>query len=308
MPSNEHLQDCIFLLTEMRYLNPDKGLAYNRNILEEDEILHQAFAELGMKTKRIAWDEPSQDWSKVRHLIIRTPWNYFDEFDKFKPWLEKISETCNLYNPKEIVFWNLDKIYLKELESKGIPIPATIILPAKEKPKKSLHAYFQELPWKEIILKPRISGAARETYRISRNEVESYEGTFAQLCLSEPMMLQEFQESILEKGEISLVFIQGNYSHAVLKKGKSGDFRVQDDFGGSVGLHQAKPKEINFGVECLNRLKNTPLYARVDIFYNNHNKLVLGELELIEPELWFRFNHSSARKLAKAVFDLKNKN
>ncbi len=122
------------------------------------------------------------------------------------------------------------------------------------------------------------------------------------------MMLQEFQRTILNKGEISLVFIQGKYTHAVLKKGKPGDFRVQDDFGGSVSVHKALDSEIKFGEKCLKALGEIPLYARVDIFYNQENKLNLGELELIEPELWFRLNPEGANRLAEAFFTQKTKN
>ena len=37
-----------------------------------------------------------------------------------------------------------------------------------------------------------------------------------------------------------------------------------------------------------------PAYARVDVIWNNKSELVVSELELIEPELWFRLNPHAA--------------
>ncbi len=88
----------------MRYLHPDTQVEYNQNILDEDEALSKAFSKLGMETKRVAWDDPNQDWLAVKDLVIRTPWNYFDQFSEFKPWLEKISNTTRLYNRAKTLF------------------------------------------------------------------------------------------------------------------------------------------------------------------------------------------------------------
>ena len=114
-------------------------------------------------------------------------------------------------------------------------------------------------------------------------------------------MFQEFIKNIISKGELSLIVIGGKYTHAVKKTAKKGDFRVQDDHGGKVEVYYASDKEIEFAEQCINLCLEIPLYARVDIAYDNNNELSLVELELIEPELWFRNNKKSAELLAKEI-------
>ena len=120
-------------------------------------------------------------------------------------------------------------------------------------------------------------------------------------------MVQEFQKNILSSGEIAIMLFGGEYSHSVLKKAKKGDFRVQDDFGGSVEKINPSLDIIKLAEKTIKSLKTMPLYARVDIIFDNGNKPVISELELIEPELWFRFKKESAYKLAEFVKDFLNK-
>ena len=94
----------------------------------------------------------------------------------------------------------------------------------------------------------------------------------------------------------------GKFTHAILKKAKPGDFRVQDDHGGIVTPHTATIAEIEFAEKCIKNCPYNPLYARVDIVYDNNKKLSLSELELIEPELWFRNNKHSVKKMANVIF------
>ena len=116
------------------------------------------------------------------------------------------------------------------------------------------------------------------------------------------MLFQEFLNDIILQGEISLIMIGNQYTHAVIKHAKKGDFRVQDDHGGTVEKYNAKKKEILFAEKCLEAIPFTPMYARIDIVYDNNNNPSLSELELIEPELWFRNNPEAATILAEKIF------
>ena len=116
------------------------------------------------------------------------------------------------------------------------------------------------------------------------------------------MLFQEFQYEIQRKGEMSLIMINGQFTHAVLKKAKHGDFRVQDDFGGTVVDYVPNQEEIAFAEKAIAACPKETTYGRVDIFYDNESLLSIGELELIEPELWFRKHHAAADKLADAIF------
>jgi len=159
----------------------------------------------------------------------------------------------------------------------------------------------QETGWGNIILKPCISGASRHTYKLNKDNITAHEDIFQSLILKEAMMLQPFQRDIVEKGEVSLMVMGGEFTHAVLKVAKAGDFRVQDDFGGTVNVYDPSPEEMAFAESAVAACSPQPTYARVDIIKDNNGELAVIELELIEPELWFRLNPNAAKVLAEAL-------
>ncbi len=185
------------------------------------------------------------------------------------------------------------------MTDRGINIPETILVEPNDK--TSLINLFEKSGWHDAILKPAISGTARHTYRISPDNLDVHEKIFQELIANESMLLQKFQTSILTKGEISLMFFGGKYSHAVLKIAKPGDFRVQDDFGGSVESYQPTQFEITLAERALGACTTVPIYARVDIVDDNMGNPAVAELELVEPELWFRLKPAAAHDLANAV-------
>lgn len=287
------------ILTDRRWVLPNDLSEYASNILKEDGLLMEALKELGYSVARKSWDDQLFDWNKTRYIIFRTTWDYFDRFDEFSIWLENVQQATHLINPKELILWNIDKHYLGDLEKKGIPIPPTQFI--EKGTIGSLADHISKKRWKKFILKPAISGAARHTYLFSKDSVNEIEEVFQELIHNEAMMLQEFQENIYSKGEIALMIFGGKFSHAVLKKAKQGDFRVQDDFGGTLHDYIPKEEEIAIAEACIQACPITPLYARVDIMWNNNGDPVVGELEMIEPELWFRRDTKSASRLANAI-------
>lgn len=289
----------ITILTDHRYVNPTEIDEYIQNVLDEDRLIAEALEQLGLKVTRTNWDNPDFNWSETRYILFRTTWDYFDRYPEFSVWLEDVSTKTKLINPKELIYWNLDKHYLLDLENAGINIPPTIFIEPGEK--KTLKEVLATVDWNEAILKPAISGAARHTYRLNSENIDEHEAIFAELLKNESMMVQEFQTQILSKGEVAFMIYGGKFSHAILKKAKAGDFRVQDDFGGTIETYHASPAEIEMAEKCVLPCSTLPLYARVDLIWDNNDELAIGELELIEPELWFRMNDQSADDCAKAI-------
>ena len=287
------------ILTDQRYVNPENVDVYTQNVLDEDRLLAEACERLGMKIHRTNWDDPDMDWATTRYAIFRTTWDYFERYPEFSKWLDDVQSKTTLINSKELINWNLDKHYLIQLEGKGVRIPATIYL--KEGTKESLEEIVCSSGWSRCILKPAVSGAARHTYMFDARNSGQHEAVFRELIRKENMMLQEYQEQITTKGEVSFMVFGGKFSHAILKKAKPGDFRVQDDFGGTLHDYYPNTEEIAFAEYALKQCPELPVYARVDVFWNNQDELVLGELELIEPELWFRESDSAASSCAKAI-------
>ena len=290
----------IVILTDCRYENPEETDWYIEQILIEDGLVKSALEKKGLKVIRKSWDAKDFDWTQSRYAIFRSTWDYFDRFDEFFSWFEKTRKVLEFINCPEIIYWNLDKHYLNDLKQSNINIPPTIFIEKGEQ--QSLNELFEKTEWTKAVLKPAIAGAARETFLIKKDEHLKYEKELQRLIKKETMLFQEFQHQIQSKGEMSLMMIDGKFTHAVLKKVKSGDFRVQDDFGGTVVQYVPNKEEISFAEKAIAACPKETTYGRVDIFYDNENCLSLGELELIEPELWFRENLTAADKLADIIF------
>lgn len=290
----------IVILTDCRYENPEKTDWYIEQILLEDGLVQSALEKKGLKVIRKSWDAKNFDWAQSRYAIFRSTWDYFDRFGEFFSWFEKTRKVLEFINSPEIIYWNLDKHYLNDLKQSNINIPPTIFIEKGEQ--QSLNALFEKTEWTKAVLKPAIAGAARETFLIKKEEHLNYEKELQRLIEKEAMLFQEFQHQIQSKGEMSLMMIDGKFTHAVLKKAKPGDFRVQDDFGGTVVDYAPNKEEIAFAEKAIAVCPKETIYGRVDIFYDNENRLSLGELELIEPELWFRKHPTAADKLADAIF------
>lgn len=289
----------IIILTDKRYLNPKETDWYIDQVLLEDKLLQIALQNQGLKVSKKNWDDTNFDWGTTKHAIFRTTWDYFERFEEFFSWIESTKNKTNFINSAKIIKWNIDKHYLKDLSKRGVNIAPTLFI--KKGDKTTLSELFKRTKSTEVIIKPAVSGAARNTYRILKDNINSFEDLFQRLVSKEDMLFQEFLNSITSNGEISLIMIGGRHTHAVKKIAKFGDFRVQDDHGGSVEEYNATKEEINFAKKCLRNCPYTPIYARVDIIYDNNNLISLSELELIEPELWFRNNLESADLLAEEI-------
>tara|TARA_R110002096_G_scaffold39845_9_gene108722 strand:- start:1482 stop:2381 length:900 start_codon:yes stop_codon:yes gene_type:complete len=289
----------VVILTESRYLNPINKTPYVTNVLLEDKLVQKALEEEGLTVVRKDWADSDFDWSSTNAVLFRTTWDYFDRIEEFKLWLERVEGKTKAINPISQIRWNMDKWYLKDLEEKGIPVVETLYLHRGEK--RSLKVILKSSGWEDAILKPTVAGGGRHTYRINPQTAKELESTFSELIGNEDLMLQPFQTSIQLKGEVSLIVIGGVFTHSILKKAKSGDFRVQDDFGGSVHEYKASTVEVAFAERVVAVCEPVPSYARVDVMWNIENQLVVSEVELIEPELWFREYPEAAKVLARQI-------
>jgi hypothetical protein len=292
----------IVILTDQQHLQQysDEGIEQDGFI--EDFILKQALETEGLNVLRLSWDNPDFDWSTTKSVIFRSTWDYFYRFPEFSKWLSKISKQTRLINPAETIHWNIDKHYLLDLEKKGLNIAESYFI--EQDSTETLYELLSKLGWNETVLKPCISGTARHTYRLNLNNLEEHESILKQLLKNEAMMLQPFQYDIVNRGEVSMMLFGGKYSHAVLKVAKPNEFRVQSNFGGQVSMYEPTPNEIAFAEHAVRCCPELPVYARVDIFNDNKGNIALSELELIEPELWFRLYPEAAKLLASTIKQL----
>jgi glutathione synthase/RimK-type ligase-like ATP-grasp enzyme len=289
----------VVILTEDRYVCPDPDDWYQAQIAHEEALVGDALQALGLTVARRSWADPAMDWSTCRSVLFRSTWDYFERFAEFSPWLDAVSAQTRLFNDAGLMRWNVDKRYLAELARRGVAIVPTRFVARGAQ--VSLASIMADEGWSEIVFKPVVSGAARLTYRVNGSSVAEHEATFARCLALEAMMVQRFEPAIVAEGELSLIVIDGRTTHAIRKTARAGDFRVQDDHGGTVHAHVPSAEERAFAEVAVAACPSRPLYARVDFVRDAAGGFLLMELELVEPELFFRFHPPAAQMLAQAL-------
>ena len=289
----------IALLTDRRYVRPVPRDRYVQNIFTEDRLLGEALARQGVTAVRRDWADPEVDWSKFSAAVFRTTWDYFDRFDSFVAWLDRVQKQTRLLNPPALVRWNLDKHYLAELQAAGVPVVRTVFIERGEP--IDLCACLDEQGWDEVVVKPTVSGAARHTYRVGRDDAQQFQSRLQTLVAQQAMMIQPFVADVVERGEVTLVFFGDRYTHAILKRPAPGDFRVQDDHGGTVHAYTPTADEVEFARAAILACPSLPAYGRVDLVRDETGAPAVMELELVEPELWLRMHPPAAELMAASL-------
>ena len=291
----------IALLTQRKWVDPDPSTLdwYGKNILDEDALVIAACEARGFHCTRVGWDDPTVDWSRFDAAVFRTTWDYFERYAEFRAWFERAEAQTRLINAPKTLRWNFDKHYLLDLQRAGVRIVPSAFLEIGTR--VELAAVLREQGWTEAVVKPAVSGAARHTYRIDEASAAAHDPIVNELLVDEAMIVQPFQRAIVEGGEITVMVFGGRASHAVRKVAREGDFRVQDDHGGSVHAHVPSDEEVDFAQRAMAAVDPTPVYGRVDFIRDNEGELAVMELELVEPELWFRLDPPSAERFAEAL-------
>ena len=312
----------VVVLSDRRYMPngppSDMSETYISNVMLEDGLVVEALQSIGLNAARRAWCDSEVNWSTVKCALFRTTWDYFDRWGEFSAWLKTNRELTTFLNASAILQWNLDKHYLKDLESHNISIVPTEVVSRQSG--VSLLDVVKMKNWSDVVIKPAIAGAAVDTFHVDMNGSveqispdpscnEDSESLWQKLLMKQDMLVQPFLSDVKESGEISLIWIDGEVTHAVRKQAKTGDFRVQDDHGGTVHPFVPSPSQIALAQAimesccefCLQQGWDAPLYARVDLMRGPDGQLLLSELEMVEPELWFRHCPNAAQVMAHAV-------
>ncbi|MBX3287834.1 MAG: hypothetical protein KF855_00690 [Acidobacteria bacterium] len=253
----------------------------------DDDLAIEPLRALGWEVSTVSWRDTNADWNDFDVVVIRTTWDYHYAPDEFLNVLEKIDASpARLENALTTVRWNLDKTYLRDLEEKGINIVPTVWANGAfsaddlEKWKTGLNA-------DELIVKPTVSATARDTFRI-----RSFDAAVSNVFNGRNFMIQPFMRSVVEEGEFSLFYFNGEYSHTILKRPKTDDFRVQEDHGGIISEAEPETAMLTAAQQINDTIEPLPLYSRIDLVRHNGD-FALMELELIEPALYFRMNDRS---------------
>ena len=266
-------------------------------LLESDQKLIPLFKQYNINAKAVIWDDDSIDWTTFDYLLFRNTWDYYQKENAFNDWLKKMESLgIKTLNPLAVIQQNKHKFYLKELEKKGVLILPTVFL--EKNSKKNLENILPK-SWKKIVIKPAFSAGSYLTKLVDSSELEPIQKEFEEHFETKDFLLQEFRPEIKELGETSLIFFNGNFSHAINKKPVEGDFRVQIQYGGNYTLVEPSIELITQAQAILKQIPEKLLYARIDGIVKD-NQLHLMEIELIEPDLYFDIAIGSRERFVEA--------
>jgi glutathione synthase/RimK-type ligase-like ATP-grasp enzyme len=236
---------------------------------------------VGVSTDVVSWDE-DRDWGAYELVVVRTPWDYFDRVTEFLAWAARVERQTALVNPADVLRWNSHKGYLAEFTAKGVPTVPTLMVPG---PSTDVADQIREVPWQEIVVKPAVDGGARHAWRGQRDD-PALSRVAERLTDHGDIVVQPFVPAIVD-GERSLVFLGGRFSHAVRKVPKAGDYRSQRHLGGAEVDHEPDFADLRVALSAMEAAPGRLSYARVDLV-DWQDAPVLIELEVIEPDLFFR--------------------
>jgi glutathione synthase/RimK-type ligase-like ATP-grasp enzyme len=249
----------------------------------------------GMAATAVDWttDETLSGYDLVLGLLA---WGYHRDGPAPDYWERQVARWqaagVRLQNPPDVLRWNADKIYLGALADKGAPVVPTVFV--DDVTEAAMHDAAGTLGTDRLVVKPRVSASAFRTIRWEP-------GTPLDGAPADAAMIQPFLPDVLDGGEPSLLYLGGRFSHAVSKRPRSGDFRVQPEFGGIIAPYAPWPDELAVAEAALAAAEAPLLYARVDLVRGLDGRPVLMELELIEPDLFLEYDAQAPAHFVETV-------
>jgi len=272
----------------------------------DDQLLLPALTMHGMTPRIAVWNDSTVQWSDFDLVLIRSTWDYSPQRKAFLEWAKVVSERTRLVNPTGVVQWSSDKHYLLELAAAGVPTVQTSFIEIGDP---------FELPDSEFVVKPAISAGSRDTYRLSADKYLDGMQAVADIHLSgRSVMIQPYLKSVDTAAETALIFVAGNFSHAI-RKGPllELDQAAQEFHGGlfikeEISARTATQEQRRVAEQALSVAPPDWLYARVDLINDDDGNPVVLELEMVEPSLFFAVDpdpiSGAPGRLAQALANL----
>jgi len=268
------------------------------DLYEDDLLLVSALEEIGISAVPAVWSRDSIDWHSFDALVMRTPWDYFERAAEFKSWLDaRIKSGVLMMNSREILDWNFDKGYLQDLSREGVELVPTICIARQEK--ADIVALARARGWDEIVIKPTVGGGGYRVHRFRLDEFPRYADDIAKTLEDRGVLVQPFLPEIMA-GELSLLYFDGVFSHAVRKRPSAGDYRVQFQYGGTNENAEVSEELIAQARVCVEHAPALPVYARVDGVVKD-GRFLLMELEIFEPLMFLARHPEAPGRFARAI-------
>lgn len=273
---------------------PRRGDAFEHDL--EVAALRPAFAEAGLELVELDWRAPLSEFDGIALVLLGTAWDYQDHPEEFLAKLEALTARgIVVCNPPEVVRWNADKTYLRELGDQGAPIVPTLYL--DDAGCDEVTVAMASLDTHDVVVKRQIGAGGLGQHRFTCDTPPERNWRMGRPC-----MVQPFLPSVTEEGEYSFVFIDGAFSHAIRKRAAAGEYRIQSLYGGSETIHQPSLEDLDCARQVLTALPFMDLlYARIDMIRLPDDRLAVMEAELIEPYLYPEQGPDLGKRMAAAI-------
>ena len=253
----------------------------------------KALAAAGAEVEPVRWTD-ERDLYGFDLILPLVAWGYHRDYPAWLRFLDRLQrQERPVANPVPLLRWNSDKAYLAELGAAGIPTVPTIVAEALDE--GTLESARVAFGGPKLVVKPPVSASAFGTFVVREGD------SLPDVVRGRRMMIQPWLGSIVESGEYSLIFFDGEYSHAVSKVPIAGEFRVQPEYGGIITRCEPPEGVLGIAEAALAAAPATSTYARVDLVVGNDGKLQVIELELIEPALFLGQAPEAASRLGSAA-------
>lgn len=276
----------------------------------DDVILRDVLVARGKSVAIVAWDDARFDWSSASLALLRSTWDYFHRRDEFLAWADRAAKVTKLHNPPDVVRWNTHKGYLVELAAKGLPVVATEVVAKGSRP--DLDRLLVDRKWKKVVIKPAVSGGSHRTFLADAANMVEARAHLAVVVADGDALVQPYMPVVEGYGERSMIFLDGELTHAVRKRpafGTKGSGAAEAFVPGTELLENADvdpavpaEDEIETALRILEGAGLKTLYARVDLVRQLDGMPVLMELELVEPSLFLWHGGEKAKnRLADGI-------
>lgn len=277
-----------------------------RGLDEDMPPLLAAFAAAGVSAEIADWDDGAVEWGGYDAALLRSAWDYTERLAEFLGWVERTAKLTRVLNPPAVVHWNSDKHYLAQLAAARVPVVASMFCEPNDAATEVLAQFLRTQAAAELVVKPAVGAGSRDTRRHARTAVADILAHMRRLLQARrSVLLQPYLPSVDQEGETALIYIDGEFSHAI-RKGPL----LPSGAPATAGLfapEQITPRtpaadERALGAHLLSVLPFTELlYARVDLIRGAAGEPRLLELELTEPSLFFAHAAGSAARLVRAT-------
>jgi glutathione synthase/RimK-type ligase-like ATP-grasp enzyme len=263
------------------------ALATCAEIPEGDEDFPALVAELaalGVEATPAVWDA-EVDWESFDLVVLRSTWDYAERREEFLRWAASLPRVLN---PVGVLEWNTDKErYLTDLLVAGVPIvPTRFVAPGAP----------LDWPDERFVVKPAISAGGRSSAWFSPAEVDAARALVTRIhSEGRTAMVQPY---LGEAAETALVYVDGQYSHA-LRRVVPLPAAAQDQvfyLDEQLAPATASPSQRDVADAAVACAPGDLLYARVDLLGD-----AVLELEVAEPSLYLRFGIGAAVRFAAAI-------